>query len=48
MYRYLMDKYNWDGNQIDRLDFYHTLELISEEYSKEVDEVVYIDELEWW
>lgn len=43
VYRFLMDKYNYSPNEIDRMDFFRTSDLVF----KEVEETVYADDFDW-
>lgn len=50
MYTTLMEKYNWTPEEIDRQDFFKTLDLESGDWKKEIeaqrqDPIVYIDDL---
>lgn len=50
MYRYLMEKYQYSPNEIDRMDYFRTSDLVFNEVaeSQESSErVYYADEINW-
>lgn len=50
VYRYLMDKYQYSPNEIDRMDYFRTSDLVFNEVAENQqssDRVYYADEIKW-